>query len=87
MLAGVWPLASFRQALRINENVSGVVVPESVLERLTESGPREQEVGFALAEEVCKSLESGGEAAGVYVVAPFKQPRQALALFRARRTP
>jgi homocysteine S-methyltransferase len=85
VLAGVWPLASFRQAIRINENVSGVVVPESVLERLTEAGPREQEIGFALAEEVCRALEGGGEAAGVYVVAPFKQPRQALALFRARR--
>jgi len=86
VFAGVWPLASFRQAVRVNENVSGVVVPEAVLERLAEAGPREQELGFALAQEVCAELSRGGEAAGLYVVAPFKQPRQALALF-AKRAP
>ncbi len=86
VFAGVWPLASFRPAVRVNENVSGVVVPESVLDRLAEAGPREQEIGFALAKEVCAELARGGEAAGLYVVAPFKQPRQALALF-PERTP
>ncbi len=86
IMAGAWPLSGLRQAIRINENVSGVVVPEAVLEALAAAGPSEREAGFALAETFCKTLERSGEAAGVYVVAPFKQPRQALELFRGRLT-
>ncbi len=83
-IAGAWPLSGLRQAIRINENVAGVVVPEPVLTALGAAGPRERDVGFALAETFCKALERGNEAAGVYVVAPFKQPRQALEIFRGR---
>jgi homocysteine S-methyltransferase len=86
IIAGAWPLSGLRQAIRINENVAGVVVPEPVLAGLGAAGPREREVGFALAETFCKALERSNEAAGVYVVAPFKQPRQALEIFRGRLT-
>jgi homocysteine S-methyltransferase len=84
IIAGAWPLSGLRQAIRVNENVAGVLVPDAVLETLGAAGPREREVGFRLAQSLCKDLERGGEAAGVYVVAPFKQPRQALELFRGR---
>jgi homocysteine S-methyltransferase len=81
VLVGVWPLISLRQALRINENVAGVVVPDAVLDRLAEAGPRAREAGFEIAAELIARLETGKSAAGVYVVAPFKQPKQALEVF------
>lgn len=84
IIAGAWPLTGFRQAIRVNENVSGVVVPEPVLEALAAAGPRERDAGFALAERFARDLERSGEASGIYVVAPFKQPRQALEIFRGR---
>jgi homocysteine S-methyltransferase len=84
IVAGAWPLSGLRQAIRINENVSGVAIPEPVLAALAAAGARERETGFALADAFCRELERSGEAAGVYVVAPFKQPRQAIELFRGR---
>jgi len=81
VILGVWPLISLKQARRINENVAGVVVPESVCRRLEEAGPQEREVGFELVAELIAALERTRSAAGVYVVAPFKQPLQALEVF------
>jgi homocysteine S-methyltransferase len=87
VLLGVWPLASFKQACRINENVAGVAVPEAVLRRLEAAGAGEREVGFRLAAELVAELERTRTAAGVYVVAPFKQPKQALEIFEPAGTP
>jgi homocysteine S-methyltransferase len=81
VIVGVWPLLGYRQARRINENVAGVVVPESVLRVLEQAGSEEREVGFRLAGDLLVALETGGDAAGAYVVAPFKQPAQALEVF------
>jgi homocysteine S-methyltransferase len=81
VLLGVWPLTSFKQACRINENVAGVVVPEPVLRRLEAAGATERQVGFQLAADLVAELERTRTAAGVYVVAPFKQPKQALEIF------
>jgi homocysteine S-methyltransferase len=81
IILGVWPLIGLKQARRINENVAGVVVPESVCRALEAAGPREREVGFELAAELIAALERNRSAAGVYVVAPFKQPMQALEVF------
>jgi homocysteine S-methyltransferase len=81
VLIGVWPLLGYRQACRINENVAGVVVPDSVLRQLEAAGANEREVGFRLAAELLAATESTRSAAGAYVVAPFKQPSQALEVF------
>lgn len=81
VLIGVWPLLGHRQACRINENVAGVVVPDRVLRQLESAAAEEREVGFRLAAELLAATESSGSAAGAYVVAPFKQPSQALEVF------
>jgi homocysteine S-methyltransferase len=81
VLLGVWPLVGFKQAYRINENVAGVVVPDPVLRQLESAGAAEREVGFRLAAELVAELERTRSAAGVYVVAPFKSPKQALEIF------
>ncbi len=81
ILLGVWPLTGFKQACRIHENVAGVVVSDGVLRALEAAGPDEREIGFRLARDLVAALERSRSCAGVYVVAPFKQPRQALDVF------
>lgn len=82
VLLGVWPLLGFRQACRINENVAGVNVPADVLSQLESAGAGERELGFKLASDLIVELERTRTAAGVYVVAPFKQPKRALEVFQ-----
>ena len=52
VLAGVFPLTSYRLALRLHNEVPGIVVPEPLQEALRDAGSREAEVGFAHAREL-----------------------------------
>ncbi|MDQ3162575.1 MAG: bifunctional homocysteine S-methyltransferase/methylenetetrahydrofolate reductase [Actinomycetota bacterium] len=72
LLVGIWPLRSHQLAVRIHNEVPGIVVPEPVQERLRAAGPAAAEVGFELARELM--AEAREKAAGVYLVAPFRQP-------------
>src|SRR5207253_8357798 len=72
LLVGVWPLPSYQLALRLHNEVPGIIVPEPIQEELRDAGPRASEIGRRVAREI---LEGSRElAAGVYVVAPFRQP-------------
>ena len=77
-LLGVWPLISASQAHRVNENVAGVAIPERICQQLEEAGPEARQLGFEMAASFVAELERSRTAAGVYVVAPFKQPGQGL---------
>jgi homocysteine S-methyltransferase len=79
VLVGVWPLASHALAVRVHNEVPGIVVPEAVQERLRAAGPGASEVGRELARELLE--EAREKAAGAYVVAPFRQPLGVLDLF------
>ncbi len=72
LLVGVWPMPSLQLAVRIHNEVPGIVVPEPVQERLRAAGTEAREVGRELARELI--AESREKAAGVYLVAPFRQP-------------
>ena len=78
LLVGVFPLTSYRLALRLNNEVPGIVVPDALQEDLRDAGPGEREVGFAHARELLAALRD--VAAGVYVVAPYRQPLSVLEL-------
>jgi methionine synthase / methylenetetrahydrofolate reductase(NADPH) len=69
---GLWPLPSHQLALRLHNEVPGIVVPEPVQDALRDAGPRAPEVGAAIARELFAGVRDS--AAGVYVVAPFRQP-------------
>ena len=56
----------------------GIIVPEPLQEQLRDAGPREREVGFAHARELLAAAR--GSVAGVYVVAPYRQPLSVLEL-------
>jgi homocysteine S-methyltransferase len=76
MLVGVFYVRTYQLALRLHNEVPGIVVPDGVLKRLRDAGNRANEVGLELAREL---LEAARErAAGVYVIPPFRQPLAAL---------
>jgi methionine synthase / methylenetetrahydrofolate reductase(NADPH) len=72
LLVGIWPMPSLQLAVRIHNEVPGIVVPEPVQERLRAAGTDAAEVGRDLARELI--VESREKAAGIYVVAPFRRP-------------
>ena len=72
LLVGIWPLRSHQLALRLHNEVPGIVVPEHVQQALLDAGPNAPEVGSKLAHELVEQARE--VAAGIYVVAPFRQP-------------
>ncbi|MFO7573245.1 MAG: bifunctional homocysteine S-methyltransferase/methylenetetrahydrofolate reductase [Gaiellaceae bacterium] len=79
LLVGVFYVRSYQLALRLHNEVPGIVVPEPVLARLRDSGPQAAETGLALARDLVEA--SRERAAGVYLIPPFRQPLAALELF------
>jgi homocysteine S-methyltransferase len=76
LLVGVFYVRSYQLALRLHNEVPGIVVPEHVQERLRDAGSGAAEVGLQLAREL---LEASRErAAGIYLIPPFRQPLAAL---------
>jgi homocysteine S-methyltransferase len=78
VLAGVFPVTSYRLALRLHNEVPGIRVADSLQRDLERAGAGAAEVGFAHARELIAAVRD--HAAGVYVVAPFRRPLSALDL-------
>jgi homocysteine S-methyltransferase len=78
IIMGIWPLTSLRNAQFMNNEVPGVEIPESVLERLaaTTSPEAAREEGVAIAGELCACMI--GAVQGVQVSAPFGRIDMAL---------
>ena len=77
-IVAVWPLPSFRLALRLHNEVPGIFVPDPLLARLEAAGPDAARLGRDLAIEMLGQAPS--HAAGVYLVAPFKNPAEVVQL-------
>jgi 5,10-methylenetetrahydrofolate reductase len=78
VLVGIFPVWSHPLALRLHNEVPGIIVPDSVQEALREAGPEGPRVGMEIARELIEA--SRDRAAGVYLVAPFKRPLGVLEL-------
>jgi homocysteine S-methyltransferase len=78
VLVGIFMVRSLQLAVRLHNEVPGIVVPEPVQKRLSDAGPNAAEEGLALAREL--AAEAREKAAGIYVIPPFKQPEAALEL-------
>jgi homocysteine S-methyltransferase len=78
LLVGLFPLSTHRLALRLHNEVPGIVVPQSLQDAMNEAGPRASEVGLAHARELY--AEAKEKASGVYVATPFRRPRAVLDL-------
>jgi len=78
ILAGLWPLASFRNAEFLHNEVPGVVIPEEFRERMRRCGTKEeaQREGAEIARSIRDRIRS--EVQGIQVSAPMEMIRLAL---------
>jgi methionine synthase I (cobalamin-dependent)/5,10-methylenetetrahydrofolate reductase len=72
VIVGVFPLTSYRLALRLHNEVPGIVVPEPLQEALRDAGPDASKLGMEHARELIAASRDRAE--GVYIVAPFRRP-------------
>jgi homocysteine S-methyltransferase len=72
VLVGIFPVWSHQLALRLHNEVPGIVVPERVLDELRDAGPDALQVGMDLGRTLL--ADSRNKADGAYVVAPFRRP-------------
>jgi homocysteine S-methyltransferase len=76
VLVGIFPLSTYRLALRLHNEVPGIVVPDALQEQLRDAGPGAAEIGTAHARELVGELRE--QADGIYVATPFRRPLAAL---------
>ncbi len=85
IIAGIWPLVSYRNAEFLHNEVPGVCVPAPVMERMRvaseKSKEHAREEGLAIARELL--TEAREMIQGVQVSAPFNNVRYALDVFQA----
>jgi methionine synthase / methylenetetrahydrofolate reductase(NADPH) len=79
IVVGIWPLTSYKQALRLNNEVPGISIPEPVLKELESAGAAARDHGFALARRMLAWARS--EVGGAYLIPPFKRYEEVLELF------
>lgn len=82
IIAGIWPLASYRNALFMKNEVPGVTVPDKIMERMAAVESREDQraAGIAIAREAVAKLHKHIQ--GVQVSAPFGNIESALAVLK-----
>jgi len=80
VLAGVWPLASYRNAEFMRKEVPGVVVPDEIMTRMAAAEGKEEQraLGIAIARETIEKIKD--HVCGIQVSAPFGNVRTALAV-------
>jgi len=83
LVAGIWPLLSYRNAQFMNNEVPGVSVPDSVMERMRIASDKSKEHGLqegvAIARETLHRVRD--QVAGVQVSAPLGRIDLALRVF------
>jgi homocysteine S-methyltransferase len=80
ILAGIWPLISYRNAAFMRNEVPGVIVPDSVMNRMASFESREDQLaaGIEIARESVARIRD--RIAGIQVSAPFGRIETSLAV-------
>ena len=83
VIVGLWPLTSYKQALRLNNEVPGIVIPAHVLQEMEKAGTAARDCGFELARKMLAWARTarGHGIAGAYLIPPFKRYEEILELF------
>ena len=83
VVAGIWPLASYRNAEFMNNEVPGVTVPDAVLERMRRADTKDRAriEGVAIAQEALQALLPHIQ--GAQISAPFGRYQTALEVAQA----
>ena len=79
VMVGIWPLSSYAQALRLNNEVPGISIPAPVLKEMEAAGTGARDCGFAVARRMLAWART--EVAGAYLIPPFKRYEEVLELF------
>jgi len=80
VIVGVWPLTSYKQALRLNNEVPGIVIPELVLREMEAAGTEARACGFRLARRMLDWSRTA--LAGAYLIPPFKRYEEIVEIFQ-----
>jgi methionine synthase I (cobalamin-dependent)/5,10-methylenetetrahydrofolate reductase len=85
VVAGIWPLVSYRNAEFLHNEVPGVRVTPAIMERMRVASERGKEFGRDEGLQIAREslLEVRGLIQGVQVSAPFNNVRYALEVFEA----
>ena len=85
IIAGIWPLVSFRNAEFLHNEVPGVRVTPSIMERMRQASTISKEAGREEGLKIAREslLEVRDEIQGVQVSAPFGNVKYALEVFEA----
>ena len=85
IIAGIWPLVSFRNAEFLHNEVPGVRVTPSIMDRMRAASAISKEAGREEGLKIAREslLEVRDEIQGVQVSAPFGNVRYALEVFQA----
>ena len=80
VIAGVWPFASYRNAVFMQNEVPGVVVPEWIMEAMKNAGDKEAQraEGIRIARKILGEIRSAVQ--GVATSAPFGNVNTAIAV-------
>jgi len=83
VLAGILPLASYRNAEFLHNEVPGMSIPEAIRERMRKacSGEEAKKVGIEIAQEVLHQIKKMIQ--GVYLMPPFGRYESALKIVEA----
>ena len=76
VMIGVWPLNSYKQALRLNNEVPGIMIPEPLLKSMEAAGASARDCGFQVARQMLAWART--ELAGAYLIPPFKRYEEIL---------
>ncbi len=80
VLVGLFPLSTYRLALRLHNEVPGIVVPDTLQDALRDAGSDAAAIGLAHAQTLLDELRSRVD--GVYIATPFRRPLAALDVLR-----
>jgi homocysteine S-methyltransferase len=79
IIAGVWPLLSYRNAVFMNNEVPGVVIPNDIMDRMAKAKDADAtKIGIEIAQEMVRKL--GSDVQGLQLSAPFGRVELALAI-------
>ena len=82
VVAGIWPLVSLKNALFLKNEVPGVEIPDSIIERMSKAQTKEDgvKIGIEIAHEIKEKIDSSVQ--GYQISAPFGRVDLALQVIR-----
>lgn len=86
ILPGICPLHSYQHALKMHNEVPGIVVTPAVMERMRLAGAAGEQEGIAQAKELLLASKQAGFA-GVYIMPSYGRHEQAIEVFSALPRP